>query len=98
MCFMLILRPLDSLVVALNADGDLAARKHLGSQNGGDAAEANGFSLSVEGLQRGLHFIIHGAVLPLHCPCAQVLCCPKTTYRTRLKKNWTQEDKTGKFV
>lgn len=74
---------LDSLVVALDADGDLAAGKHLGSQNRGDAAEADGFALSVEGLQRRLHLVVDCAVLPLHSPGAQVLCCSETTCKTQ---------------
>lgn len=73
---------LDSLVVLLDADGDLAAGKHLGSQNRGDAAEADGFTLAVERLQRGLNLVINGAVLPLHRPCAEVLRCPETTCKT----------------
>lgn len=81
---------LDSLVVALNADGDLAAGKHLGSQYRGDAAEADGFALCVEGLQRRLHLIIDSAVLPLHSPCAQVLCCPEPTWGAQLKMKENQ--------
>lgn len=70
---------LDSLVILFNTDSDLTARKHLGSQNGWDAAEADRFALAVEGLQHGLNFVVNRAVFPLHGPCTQVLRCTKST-------------------
>lgn len=71
----------DSLIVFFNANGDLTAKKHFGSQDRGDAAEADGFTLVVERLQHSLDLRINRAVLPLHCPRTQILGCTKTTCR-----------------
>lgn len=75
----------DSLIILFNADSDLTARKHFGSQDRGDAAEANGFALGMERLQHSLDLVINRAVLPLHSPCTQILCCTKTPCETLLK-------------
>lgn len=72
----------DSLIILFNTNSDLTARKHFGSQDRGDAAEANGFTLAMERLQHSLDLAINRAVLPLHGPCTQIFCCTKTTCKS----------------
>lgn len=73
----------DSLIILFNANSDLTARKDFCSQDRGDAAEANGFALAMEGLQHSLHLGINRAVLPLHGPRTQILGCTKSTCKER---------------
>lgn len=77
---------IDSLIILFYTNSDLTPRKHFGSQDRGDAAEANGFSLAMERLQHSLDLAINRAVLPLHSPCAQVFCCSKTTCKSLQNK------------
>lgn len=72
----------DSLFILFNTNCDLTARKHFGSQDGGDAAEADGFPLAMEGLQHSLDLAVHRALLPLHRPRTQVFGRTKTTCRS----------------
>lgn len=72
----------DSLIIIFIANSDLTARKHFGSQDRGDATEANGFILSMECLQHSLDLLINRAVLPLFRPCTQILCRTKTPCKT----------------
>lgn len=72
----------DSLIIIFNANSDLTARKHFGSQDRGDAAEANGFILSTECLQHSLDLLINGAVLPLYRPRTQILSRTETPCKT----------------
>lgn len=72
----------DSLIIIFNANSDLTARKHFGSQDRGDATEANGFILSMECLEHSLDLLINRAVLPLYRPGTQILCRTKTPCKT----------------
>lgn len=74
-----ILMMTDSLIILFNTNSDLTARKHFGSQDRGDAAEANGFPLAMERLQHILHLAINRAILPLYGPCTQIFGRTKTT-------------------
>lgn len=72
----------DSLFILFDTNCDLTARKHFGSQDRGDAAEADGFPLAMERLQHSFDLAIYRAVLPLHRPCTQVFCRAKTTCKS----------------